>query len=201
MSIYHDFYLQISIHEKIYGGLRDSQEYVIPSDPGLEIEGEWSGQKNEFHFACDSKGLYIGTYQVKAMIAQCAGLLEYTDDLTRLKQSMSIMGIDANGQFTGDKIYLLPSRTKTDGIDSFVGNVKKERGAHRIATKVEYALQPTLKMRIQILKNRMRSLDFPNILELGQQVGLGALRKFEAGKFEVVNLSTWQDYTDSIAAG
>ena len=135
------------------------------------------------------------------MIAQCAGLLEYTDDLTRLKQSTVITGIDADGQFTGAKIYLLPSRTKPDGIDSIVGDVSGEIGSHLILSKADYVLQPTLKMRIRILKNRMQGLNLPNILELGQNVGLGALRNFDGGKFVVVNLSTWQDYTDSIASG
>lgn len=225
MSIFTEHYLELKFRDKIYGGLPGNREIFEAwmaskfEDPententetDLDLDKEI--EQNTSQFRCDEQGIYINAHQVKAMIAQCASLLELTTQKrgskNTLKEGTFIKGVDEEGNFTGEKIYLLPFRKEPDGVDSFTGNVSGPQGSRSIISNVQFCTQATIKMQIWMLTNRMgdnrgKKLtlgDVENILQLGQEVGLGAVRKFEVGKFDVIRFCTWDDYKDSIAAG
>ena len=197
MSIYNRFYVELDIRDKIYGTLSGDREIVE------EVE------KNTRQFQCDENGIYISAYQIKAMIAQCGSLLELTTDET-LTEGLFIKGINADGDFTGDKVYLLPLRKSADGKDDFIGNVTGVIGSRRLISNSQFCSQPKLRFQLNILANLMQDdvyrkkltvEDFEHIFEHGQEVGLGAHRNMEAGKFDVVRFCAWDEYQDSVAAG
>ena len=226
MSIYNRFYVELDIREKIYGTLPGNREIfegwmqakfedsenVENTAKDLDLDKEI--EKNTNQFRCDEIGIYMGSYQIKAMIGQCANLLGFTMDKRGSKQTVKegsfIKGINADGDFTGEKVYLLPLRTEADGKDNFTGNVSGPQGSRSIISNSQFCQQVKLRFQLTILANRMQDdrrgkklniEDFEFIFEHGQEVGLGAHRNMEAGKFDVVKFCAWEDYQDSIAAG
>ena len=93
---------------------------------------------------------------------------------------------------TNEKVYLLPLRDKADGQDSFTGTVTGPQGSRSIISNSEFCLRPTLRFQMWILGNRLQAdnrgkkltvEDYQNILEFGGELGLGAHRNMEKGKF------------------
>lgn len=222
MSVFTEHYVELKFRDKIYGGLPGSREvfekwmegkFAAPentenTETDLDLDKEI--QENTNQFRCDERGIYIGAYQIKAMIAQCGSLLELTTTKRGSKQTLKegtfVKGIDADGSFTGDKVYLLPLQTEANGSESFTGTVYTPHGTRSIITHTQYCLQPTIRFQMWMLTNRLQStghgkklnfVDFQNILQLGQEVGLGAMRNMEAGKFDVVAFQTWDDHLKS----
>ena len=201
MSIYNRFYVELDIRDKIYGTLRGDRE----------IFEEFEKRTNQFH--CDDIGIYIGEYQIKAMIAQCASLLEVTpeyESTQTLKEGSFIEGINADGKFTRDKVYLLPLRKSGDGKNNVIEHVTGLQGSRSIISNSQFCSQPKLRFQLNILVNLMRNdgrgeiLNFEDlefIFEHGQEVGLGTHRDRDAGKFDVVKFCVWDDYQDSVATG
>ena len=223
MSVFTEHYAELKFRDKIYGGLPGNREifekwmegkFTDPentekTETDLDLDKEI--QENTNQFRCDEHGIYVGAYQIKAMIAQCGSLLELTTNKRGSKQTLKegtfIKGINADGNFTGDKVYLLPLRTEPDGKDSFTGNVFTPHGNRSIITHTMYCSEPTIRFQMWMLTNRLQETrqgkklnfeDFENILQLGQEVGLGAMRNMEAGKFDVVEFKTWTDFEDEL---
>lgn len=212
-------YVELRFRENIYGTLPGSpdvfqkwMEYKF-ADPententATDLDLDKETEENTIRFRCDDRGIYIGAYQVKAMIAQCGSLLELTTSKRGSKQTLKegcfVKGIDADGNFTGDKVYLLPLRSEADGTDNFTGTVYTPQGSKSIITNAAYCTHPTLQFQMWVLTNRLQATghgkklnfdDFQNILQLAQEVGLGGLRNMEKGKFDVVAFQTWEDY-------
>ena len=226
MSIFQQYHVELKFRDKIYGGLpgKDDlfQAYMRGKfeDPententATDLDLDKEIEENINQFRCDENGIYIGSYQLKAMIAQCGALLELTTSKRGSKQTLKegtfIKGIDADENFTGEKVYLLPLKKEADGFDTITGNVYTPQGSRSIITNASYRLQPTISFQMWVLTNRLQATghgkkltfaDFENILTLAQEVGIGSLRNHESGKFDIVKFQTWDDYTGSIAAG
>ena len=222
MSVFTHYFAELQFREKIYGGLPGNREifekwmqgkFANPENTentATDLDLDKEIEENTNQFRCDERGIYIGAYQLKAMIAQCGSLLELTTSKRGSKQTLKegtfIKGIDSDGNFTGDKVYLLPLRKEADGKESFTGNVYTPNGQRSIITHTMYCVKPTIRFQMWMLSNRLQTTghgkklnfeDFQNILQLGQEVGVGAMRNMEAGKFDVVSFETWDDHLKS----
>ena len=202
--------VEIKVRDKIFGGLPKSQSTVesyvkakfdsddtSPTDTDLDLNEEI--EKYTVGFRCDDFGIYIGSYQVKAMLKQTASLLDLTIKKRGSKQTLSegtvIRGIDGENNLTGDKVYLLPIALEPTGIETLTGHVSTPQGKRDIMRNAEFVSEPTLKFQLWLLQNRIgddnRSKkltvsDVKLILAHGCEVGLGSMRSYAAGKFDVV---------------
>ena len=174
MSIYNRFYVELDIREKIYGTLPgnreifegwmqskfDDPENVENTAKDLDLDKEI--EKNTNQFRCDEIGIYMGSYQIKAMIRQCANLLGFTMDKRGSKQTVSegsfIMGINADGDFTGEKVYLLPLRTEADGKDNFTGNVTDRRAVGALFPTVNSVNIPNFAFNSRSLQTECKTI-------------------------------------------
>ena len=211
MSIFDKRYIEIKFRDKIFGSLPGNREIFEAwmrskfEDPententetDLDLDHEM--EQSTTQFRKDEYGIYMHAYQLKAMLGQCGSLLEFTTKKrgtkNTLKEGTFIKGMDENGSFTGEKVYLLPRRTEHEGVESFTGNVSTAQGSRSIINNVQFCEQPTLRFQLWLLQNRIQEDnrgkklsidDFSQILELAQEVGLGGARKFEKGKFDVI---------------
>ena len=212
--MYNKFEIEIKFREKLHGGLPKNEDalkaYVkkefksedtTPTDTDLELTEE--KEISVTGFRCDDVGIYVGGYQVKAMLAQSASLLGLTTAKrgakNTLKEGLIIEGRNAVGENTGTKCYLLPIKTEPDGTEGHTGNVPTPQGNRSIVKAIEYVEQPSLKFALFILENRMGAdgtatknltvKDIKSILAHGRTVGLGSHRKYESGHFDVVSFN------------
>lgn len=223
-SLFQKYYLEIDLRGRVYGGASSDPEIFskwtaskFPDNPeitekfetDLDLTKEVELQTNQFRndASNNGQGIYLHVYQMKAMIAQCASLLQITTKKKGSKQTLKeatfVKGIDADGTFTGEKLYLLPTRQKADGIETFHGNVPTPKGSRSILKNVQFCENAIVKAQMWILNARLSAdnrgkgitmNDMSTILALAQEVGIGACRKFESGKFDVRHFVTWEDY-------
>ncbi len=214
--MYIKYEIELKIRDKIYGGLPKDKNVlknyvktkfnssdISTTADDLDLTEEI--EKRTVGFKCDNKGIYIGSYQIKAMLAQAASLLEITITKRGSKQTMReglvIKGRDEDNTITGEKIYLLPRSMKPTGVESHAGNVSTPQGNRSILKTLEYVLEPTIKLQMWVLKNRIgkdnRSKkllieDIKRCFLYGMELGLGSHRKYEAGKFDVIQFEELQ---------
>ena len=173
---------------------RETKE-VIGEDLDLTEEKEQSVSG----FKRTEKGIYVGTYQAKAMLAQAASLLEITTSKRGSKQTlregMIVLGKDKDDSYTGGRMFCLPYKTEADGISSRTGNVSSPSGSRSIVSLSEYVEDVTIKFELRILQNRMTVAtggkklttdDVKRCLAHSRTLGLGGERKYGSGEFSVV---------------
>lgn len=158
------------------------------------------------------RAVYIGAYQYKASVKQCASVLKITTTKRGSKQTFAegtyIKGI-APGTlnpniptvFTGDKIFFDPVKYDHDAIATHVGHVVSARGRQTFI-KANEVVRSTVKVPVYasfqmwVLSVRMSdhhaskdvsTKDLRNIWRLGRESGIGANRGLEKGKFDIVH--------------
>ena len=215
-------YAELKFRDKLYGTLPgdkdifegwmrskfDDPENTENTAKDLDLDKEIEEKTTTFR--CDDVGIYVHAYQIKAMIAQCASLLELTINKRGSKQTLKegtfIKGINAQNEFSSDKVYLLPYRKEADGTDTFTGTVSGPQGSRSIISHVHFCQEPTIQFQMWMLQNRMQASnrgkklnfeDFQNIFELAQEVGLGGNRNHEVGKFDLIKFCPWDEYLEN----
>lgn len=151
-------------------------------------------------FRHDETGIYIGDYQIKAMLKQGGTLLKITTKKRGVKSTLG-EGLFIKGTLSGDgKIYFEPIRLKPDGSEDFAGNVKVPQGKRSILKRCDYIEKGILNFQIWMLEVRFGGVgnltfdDLKSILELGQELGLGSCRSFEKGKFDMIKFEQVTTY-------
>lgn len=208
--MYTEINCTIQFRDKIYGGLPKSQtlldKYIQAafggeegSEPHEHVARDVNATDEAMEivscgFRQDDSGLYVGDYQIKAMIKQCGTLLKLTTKKRGVKSTLG-EGLFIKGRFDNElvdsKVHFKPLRTQPDGYEDFAGNVTTAQGPRSILKRCEYVEKGTLEFQIWLLEARFGGQsnltldDLKMILELGQEVGLGSCRSFEKGKFDV----------------
>lgn len=209
--MYLTFDVSLNFRDRIYGGLpKDKQvlenyvkakfksEDTSPADTDLDLEESLDQYTNGFR--CDDTGIYLGSYQIKAMLSEAASLLEITTkkrgSKQTIKEGLIIKGRDLNGGFTGEKVYLLPYKSEPDGIETVAGHVSTAQGSRDILRNMEYVVQPNIKFQLWFLLNRFGEderakkitvLDVKKMLAHGRELGLGSFRNHASGKFDIAS--------------
>ena len=208
------FETEIKVRNRIYGTLpkdpalfegylkakfQPEDEETVAKDLDLDEELEQSAAG----FRQDDVGIYVGDYQIKAMLAQAASLLGLTTSKRGSKQTLReglvVKGLDLEGKNTREKVYLLPFKDNVDGVDERTGNVSGPSGSRSIINRSEYVESPSLKFTMSFLENRIGKTgklltrdDISDILSFSQELGLGGQRKYGGGRFDIVDFTTVQ---------
>lgn len=211
--MYNVYRIELKMHDRLVGSLplntealegyikakfpegEDDTEDVIAE--GLELDEE--KERSMTGFKKDEVGIYVGGYQIKAMLAESASLQEITikkrGSKNTLREGLVVLGLDAEDNYTGNKIYVLPYRSEADGISSRTGHVSGPSGSRSIVSVSEYVQDATLKFEIRLLSNRMIEKkdgkkfsphDLKLCLAHARHLGIGGERKYQTGTFEVV---------------
>lgn len=210
--MYNVFRVEVKMNDRLVGSLplntemlesyvkakfpeaEDDTEAFIATDLELDEEKE----RSMTGFKKDDRGIYVGGYQIKAMLAESASLQEITikkrGSKNTLREGLVVIGLDAEDTFTGGKIYVLPYKKDADGVSSRTGNVSGPSGSRSIVSVSEYVEDVTLKFELRLLANRIIKadgkkfsfLDLKRCLAHARHLGLGGERKYQSGTFEVV---------------
>ena len=217
--MYKQFHCELKFRDKIYGGLpkneADLESYVksafksddtSPTDTDLDLTEEL--EKRTTGFRKDNVGIYIGSYQIKAMLAESASLLGITvkkrGSKQTLKEGLIVQGLDAEDNITNEKVYFLPTTTEPHGTYTHAGQVSTAQGSRSILKRMEYIEKATIKFRLILLENRMSDdargkgllvSDLKLCLAHGRELGLGSHRKYESGRFNVIKFKQLENAT------
>lgn len=206
-----EYECELEILDKIYGGIPKSSEMLegfikgkkLPEDMKEKLEEEmgldksieedvdafWTGFKQ------DDTGLYIETRQVKAMLKEAIGEAGLTDP----GHPMAFRGIKSRvagavfpkGQGGSDssRLYLYTNggpATEPDGHDESIGHIFiMGKGKVGILKRKDYVLSPTIKFTLKVGNPKIKEKMLVYLLEFAQELGLGADRSMEHGKFKV----------------
>lgn len=211
--MYNVYQIELKMHDRLIGSLplktEDLENYVKANFPdgaedteafiGEDLELDEDKEQSIAGFKKDETGIYIGGYQVKAMLAQSASLQELTTkkrgSKNTLREGMVVVGLDHEDTYTGRNIYVLPYKQEADGVSVRTGHVSGAKGSRSIVSVSEYVVDATLKFELRLLSNRMIEKPdgkkfSPHDLKLcfahGRSVGLGGERKYGMGCFDVV---------------
>jgi len=191
--MYKKFAVTMKFRDRLYGGIPRTEKLIdqyVEGKFGTEnldlaekVKGEmdlieetervWSG------FLTDENGLYLRDFHIKAMLKQCGQLLGI---YTKKRGSKNIV---KEGTFIKPvKIYL--GREKPDGSEDICGHVMTMQGKRSILKRSDFVAQAEVHFEIWSLDvNKVAGEDFKQMLELGQEVGMGSNRFMESGKFDV----------------
>ena len=93
----------------------DTEEFV-----GKDLELDEEKERSMTGFKKDERGIFIGGYQIKAMLAESASLQEITvkkrGSKNTLREGLVVLGLDDKDEYTGNNIYVLPYRQEADGF-------------------------------------------------------------------------------------
>lgn len=157
-------------------------------------------------FKRTEKGLFLGDYLIKGGLKHYASLLRLTIKKRgssgnagfkdTVKEALFVKGTLDDGQtLTGKRIYFQPLRIEADGLEQFTGNVGTQQGERSILKYSEYVEKALITFQIWVAAARMTKKteftaeDLVTMLLLGQEVGFGSNRTFEAGKYELVDFT------------
>lgn len=213
--MYNVYRCELKMHDTLVGSLMlklgDLEAYVkakfkeVPDKEALtefiseDLELDEEREETVTGFKRGEKGIYVGGYQIKAMLSESAKLQGITvqkkGTKNTLREGLVVRGIDADDNFTGHKIYVLPYRKEADGVSVRTGHVSGPSGSRSIVSQSEYVEDATLKFELRLLSNRMimkpdgklfSEKDLKRCLAHGRDLGLGGERKYQSGTFEVV---------------
>jgi hypothetical protein len=158
-------------------------------EEGLKELTDEKIEKSRTGFLEDGKGLYIDTYQVKAMIKQSAQMLGFYKK-KRGTKNMCAEGTEIKGLEHESRIYL--GVKVPDGTDESVVHAMTPQGPISGIKHVDYVTKPTIRFEIWVLKTapaetrHMGEDDLIEILTFSQENGLGADRAKGMGKHNVI---------------
>ena len=176
----------------------------IPEDEGQKAEGMWAGFKK------DDKGLYIETRQIKAMLKESCGESEMWKDKRKGFMSRLAGTVFPKGEGGVDlsRIYLYRDGkaltrpdgfeepicdvgtpiSQPDGFEETVGHIKGPQGPRSILKRADYVISPVIHFDLKVGGKAVSEKDLKYLFEFGQEVGLGAGRSQEKGKFQMLEL-------------
>ncbi len=164
----------------------------LPSLEGLEEIEEQELEKSSTRFLSDENGLYIDTYQIKAMFRQSASMLGIYKK-KRGTKNMCAEGAEIKGADHESRVYLY--KEKADGTDESVVHAMTPKGPISGIKRVDYCSGVVLNFQIWVLKTSAAETrhigqdDIIEILTFAQENGLGADRSRGFGKFNVTEFS------------
>lgn len=165
------------------------EDAKIMGEEGLRELTDEKLEKARTGFLADGKGLYIDTYQLKAMIKQSAQMLGIYKK-KRGTKNMCAEGCEVKGLEHESRVHL--GVKEPTGTDENVVHAMTPQGPISGIKHVDYVRQPTLGFEIWVLKTapaetrHLSEDDLVEILTFSQENGVGADRARGMGKFDVV---------------
>lgn len=215
-------YYKVSLHilDRIFGGLPKNPELIegflkgkgvseeiakeiaprIAEEVGAEVEAE---EKMWTTFKRDEHGIYIETRQIKAMLKEAVGETEMwkVKGLTGLKSRVG-GAVFPKGEGGTDmtRIYFYrvgnngPEKVKEpDGFEETVGHISGPQGKRSILKRKDYVEEVQIHFDLKVGNKRITDKVLLSLFEFGQELGLGADRSMEHGKFQVLKFEPMTD--------
>lgn len=161
-------------------------EPIEPEDISEDIEKSWTT------FKSDDTGLYIETRQIKAMLKEACGASKIWTKHKGLKSRIGdALFPKGGGGPDRTRIYLKREGeviTEPDGHEETVGHVSGPRGKMSILKRKDYVEQTTIGFELWIGNSILTHKVLSFLFEFGQELGLGADRSMEHGKFDTIKL-------------
>lgn len=153
-------------------------------------------------FKRDERGLFIETRQIKAMLKEAVGE-------TEMYKQPGLMGLKSRvggsvfpkGQGGEDltRLYLYRGSEmdkivhKPDGFEETVGHVRGPQGPRSILKRKDYVTAPWIMFELKVANKRVKKKVLDDLFEVGEEIGLGADRSQEHGKFKLVKFEEIKD--------
>ena len=210
-GLWKNYAVSLRVLNKIYGGIPKNPELIegflrgkgVPPTVALEMapkiaadmdpagaeaartaEAMWTG------FKSDDKGIFIETRQIKAMLKEAAGESEMWKDIRGLKSRLGgAMFPKGEGGPDSARIYLYSDGkplTQPDGFEDTVGHVTGPMGPRSILKRKDYAEGVEIKFTLKVGGKTVTEPVLRDLFEFASELGIGADRSQENGKFAVV---------------
>ncbi len=149
-------------------------------------------------FKIDETGLYIETRQIKAMLKEAVGESEMykVKGLSGLKSRMGgAVFPKGEGGLDRTRLYLYRDEQcqkpidLPDGYEDTVGHVSGPQGRRSILKRKDYVESPWISFYLKVANKRVSRTVLENLFELGEEIGLGADRSQEHGKFQMITFA------------
>lgn len=171
--------------------IRLAREYEIDVDTGpltleqLEELVDQKATKTGNGFEVDEKGLYIGSYQIKAAFRESCNIVFGGERWGKTKKGAK--SYLAERLFVDpERIYL--GREEPDGVLIKTGVVSGQQGKRSIMTQAEFVNQAQLTFNVRIAKDSKELSDaVPELWVTMQDQGIGAMRSSGHGTFDLVS--------------
>lgn len=160
----------------------------LPDDKpdGENIERSWTCFKK------DKKGLYIETRQVKAMLKEACSASELWKQVSGLRSRIGDTLFPKGEGVDGTKIYLLTADgsvyREPSGFEQNPARVKGPQGERSIIKIKDYVDAPVVRFDLKVGGSKVNKKILDYLFEYGTEIGLGADRTCERGKFVVAKL-------------
>lgn len=173
--------------------IRLAQELDIEIQPDMPLEdlekltaAKATRTGNGFFF--DEKGLYLGSYQIKAAFREVCNIAFGGERWGKTKKGAK--GYLAERLFVEpEKIHL--GRLEPDGISQKTGVITGQQGKRSIVTQFEYCDRPEISFDVRVDKDAKELLDaIPQLWVRMQDNGLGAMRSSGFGTFDLLR---WEE--------
>jgi len=209
-----EYSVSLKILNRIYGGIPKNPELIegflkgkgVPAMAVAELapkiaasidpeeaeaartaEAMWTG------FKSDDRGIYIETRQIKAMLKEASGESEMWRDIRGLKSRLGgAVFPKAEGGSDFSRIYLYRDGKplgKPDAFEDTVGHVSGPAGPRSILKRKDYAENVVMSFKLKVGSRTVTEEVLRNLFEFGSELGLGADRSQENGKFEVMEFA------------
>lgn len=145
-------------------------------------------------FKQDATGLYVESRTIKAMLKECTNILFAGDRWGKTKKGPR--------SFLAERVFVDPDRvylgcTEPDGIELFIGHTNGPRGPQSNINYVEYVANASIEFTLKVARDDIPHEAWPQIWQLAQENGLGALRSQGFGRFDIVE---WEPVKSGIPA-
>jgi hypothetical protein len=157
-----------------------------PGDLDVTIE------KSASRFLSDERGLYVETFQIKAMLRQSGSMLGLYKKKRGSKQ-VCAEGLEVRGLEHERRVYL--GKSEPDGTREATVHAMTPKGPISGIKHTDYVGPVELAFEVWILKTAAAETrhvgkdDLVEILTFGQENGIGADRSQGFGKFDVIGFS------------
>lgn len=174
------------------------KEEVQSGDDPTDEQLKELAQKSWTGFKSNEDGLYLSDYQIKAMLKMANDTLKLKGYTASKKQTIQHglfikpVRIHFIAVVPPDGVHpSIPDRRlmEPDGFDEKAGTVRDVRtGQSRsILRRADYVSEARLKFEVWVVDNRAwPEEELRSCFELGQEIGLGSMRSYENGKFDLL---------------
>lgn len=193
-ALYRRYKVSLEFRDRIYGGLPKSPKLITNYIEGkfgkengdlaeklkAEVDIVEEEEKISTGFKRDSHGLYISDYQIKALLKEAASVSKVYMQKRGSKQ------VFQHGIFIKPPTVHLGTMT-AHGTQEFTGHVMTPRGKRSIIKQADYVERTRVSFDVWLLRDHVvNSEDLRKCFIFGQELGLGACRSFESGKYNLV---------------
>lgn len=192
------------IQAKMKGKLTKEEQKELTKKTIEEMDVEEEVKKSWAGFKCDDKGIYIEDRNVRGMFKEAASVLE----INRGKGSVQIKQVLQHGFFIKPAhIHLFRENSKEliqepDGYEERAIQIIGPKGPRTALKRYDYVERAEIQFQVLIAKpfsgekSQITEDMMTHMIKLGQEVGTGADRSQQMGKFDIVEFTKKEDISD-----